>query len=98
MRLFLLGATGNTGRRILRFALERGHAVTAFVRDQNKLKDILGASLPEPLHIIVGDIDGSADLAKAMGGHDVVHQRSRIREPRRALHAPRAKGRSRYIE
>jgi len=72
VRLFLLGATGNTGRRILRFALERGHAVTAFVRDQNKLKDILGASLPEPLHIIVGDIDGSADLAKAMGGHDVV--------------------------
>ena len=35
MRLFLLGATGNSGRRILRFALDRGHEVTALVRDQN---------------------------------------------------------------
>jgi uncharacterized protein len=72
VRLFLLGATGNAGRRILRFGLERCHDVTAFVRDQNKLKDILGASLPERLHIIVGDIDRSTDLAKAIAGHDVV--------------------------
>jgi putative NADH-flavin reductase len=72
VRLFLLGATGNGGRRILRFALERGHHVTAFVRDLNKLKDILGAILPERLHIIVGDIDGPADSAKAMTAHDVV--------------------------
>src|SRR5215471_18163175 len=34
VRLFLLGATGNAGRRILRFALERGHKMTAFVGDQ----------------------------------------------------------------
>jgi putative NADH-flavin reductase len=42
MRLFLLGATGNGGRRILKYALERDHQVTAFVRDQSKLPDMLG--------------------------------------------------------
>jgi putative NADH-flavin reductase len=72
MRLFLLGATGNSGRRILKFALERGHQVTAFVRDQNKLVEILERRLPEGLHVIAGDIDKSAELAGAMVGHDVV--------------------------
>lgn len=72
MKLFLLGATGNSGRRILRFALDRGHQVTAFVRDQNKLLEILGHSLPQYLRVIVGDIVKSAELAEAMVGHDVV--------------------------
>ena len=72
MRLFLLGATGNSGRRILRFALERGHQVTAFVRNQNKLVEIFEGTLPHSLHVIVGDIDDSAKLAGAMTGHDVV--------------------------
>jgi uncharacterized protein len=72
MRLFLLGATGNSGRRILRFALERGHLVTAFVRNQSKLIEILGRHLPKGLHVIAGDIDTSAELAGAMVGHDVV--------------------------
>ena len=72
MRLFLLGATGNSGRRIVKFALQRGHQVTAFVRDQKKLAEILGRSLPQGLQVVVGDIDKSAELGKAMGGHDVV--------------------------
>jgi putative NADH-flavin reductase len=72
VRLFLLGATGNGGRRILRFALERGHEVTAFVRDQNKLLEIWGGGLPQSVHVVVGDIDKSAELAGAMVGHDAV--------------------------
>ena len=72
MKLFLLGATGNSGRNILRFALQRGHQVTAFVRNQSKLAEILGPSLPQGLQVIVGDIDKSAELAGAMVGHDVV--------------------------
>ena len=72
MRLFLLGATGNSGRRIVKFALQRGHQVTAFVRDQKKLAEILGRSLPQGLQVVVGDIDKSAELGTAMGGHDVV--------------------------
>jgi putative NADH-flavin reductase len=72
MRLFLLGATGNSGRRILRYALERGHPVTAFVRNQSKLHEIVGRHMPKGLHVIAGDIDKSAELAGAMVGHDVV--------------------------
>lgn len=72
MRLFLLGATGNSGRRLLRFALQRGHQVTAFVRNRNKLLEILGRNAPQGVHVIVGDIEKSAELAGAMAGHDAV--------------------------
>jgi uncharacterized protein len=72
VRLFLLGATGNSGRRILGFALQRGHQVTAFVRDRDKLMEILGGSLPQGLRVVVGDIENSAELAAAMTGHDAV--------------------------
>ena len=72
MRLFLLGATGNSGRRILRFALQRGHQVTVLVRNQNKLIEILGRNLPQDLRVIIGDIENSAELAGAMAGHDAV--------------------------
>jgi uncharacterized protein len=33
MRIAILGATGGTGIELVGQALERGHAVTAFVRD-----------------------------------------------------------------
>lgn len=72
MRIFLLGATGNSGRRILRFALERGHRVTAFVRDQNKLLEIWGRRVPPSLQVVTGDIEESAVMGSAMVGHDVV--------------------------
>jgi len=37
VKIFLLGATGNSGKRILRLALQRDHEFTAFVRDEAKL-------------------------------------------------------------
>ena len=40
MKIFLLGATGNSGRRILRLALQRDHEVTAFVRDEKNVLDL----------------------------------------------------------
>jgi putative NADH-flavin reductase len=72
MRLFLLGATGNSGRRILKSALERGQEVTAFVRDEKKLLGLLGGRLPQGLRVVAGNIDDSSDLGAAMRGHDVV--------------------------
>ena len=72
MKLFLLGATGNSGRRILKFALLRGREVTAFVRDQDKLLNLMGGSIARGLHVVVGDINNPADLAKAIAGHDAV--------------------------
>lgn len=41
MKVFLLGGTGNLGRRILNLALSRAHEVTAFVRDKTKLLAVI---------------------------------------------------------
>ena len=41
MRLLILGATGGTGRALIRQARERGHEVTAFVRSPQKLCSLI---------------------------------------------------------
>ena len=71
MKIFLLGATGNSGRRILRLALQRAHEVTAFVRDETKLLSLVDKRIPPNLHVSIGDISKSADIARVMVGHDV---------------------------
>ena len=72
MRLFLLGATGNSGRRILRFALDRGHEVTVLVRDTSKLLALIGTSVPERLKVVPGDLGNASQITAAMTGHEVV--------------------------
>jgi putative NADH-flavin reductase len=72
VNIFLLGATGNCGRRILKRALLRAHEVTAFVRDEIKLRTVVDAPMPPNLHVAIGDISNSAELARRMVGHDVV--------------------------
>ena len=72
MKIFLLGATGSSGQRILRLALQRAHEVTAFVRDDAKLLSLVDRPIPSNLHVAVGDISKSAGLAKVMAGNDVV--------------------------
>jgi uncharacterized protein len=62
VKIFLLGATGNAGQRILRAALARAHEVTAMVRDEPKLP-----SSPN-LRVTRGIVDKSLDLARVMAG------------------------------
>ena len=38
MRIFLLGATGRTGKLVMQQALQRDHIVHALVRDKSKVK------------------------------------------------------------
>jgi putative NADH-flavin reductase len=71
VKIFLLGATGNSGRRILRLALQRAHEVTAFVRDETKLLSLVDRPISPNLHVSIGDISKSADIARVMVGHDV---------------------------
>jgi putative NADH-flavin reductase len=71
VKIFLLGATGNSGRRILRLALQRGHEVTALVRDEAKLLSLVDGHIPPNLRVSIGDISKSADIASVMAGHDV---------------------------
>jgi putative NADH-flavin reductase len=67
-RILVLGATGPTGREVVKQALEAGHEVTAFVRSPAKL-----AMTHDRLGLATGDVtaDGPA-LADAMRGKDAV--------------------------
>jgi putative NADH-flavin reductase len=66
VRIFLLGATGRTGRAVVEQAAARGHRVTAFVRSPDKLAG------SETVTVIAGDPRDRAQLARAMPGADVV--------------------------
>jgi putative NADH-flavin reductase len=66
MRLFILGASGKTGRALVAQGLKRGHAITAFGRSapiSNKT---------ETLRVVIGDPMRADDLAAALAGHDAV--------------------------
>lgn len=67
MRLFILGATGNTGRELTQLGLSRGHQVTAFVRSPDKIT----LRLPG-LSVVPGDPLDPAQLGAALPGHDAV--------------------------
>lgn len=66
MKILLYGATGSIGSRILNEALQRGHSVTAVVRNLSKLEAKKG------LTIIQGDILNTDDVAKNAKGNDIV--------------------------
>jgi putative NADH-flavin reductase len=67
MNLLIFGATGETGRELVKQALERNNAVTAFVRDTAKL-DIQHQNL----NVIEGDVTDTATVERAVQGQDVV--------------------------
>jgi putative NADH-flavin reductase len=72
MKLLVLGAAGNSGQRLVRAGLARGHEVTAFVRSERKFGDALGAQRPHSLNIIVGDVTDKSALVSAIAGQDAV--------------------------
>jgi putative NADH-flavin reductase len=41
MKILVIGASGPTGKEIVKQAMEHGHAITAFARDAAKLKPAL---------------------------------------------------------
>jgi len=65
MRVIVFGATGGTGREIVKQALERGHDVTAFVRNPAKLR-----LAHERLNVTRGDVMDATGVASVMPGHD----------------------------
>lgn len=66
-KLVVLGATGGSGLEVVRQAIERGHAVTAFVRSPDRLKPFNGR-----LTVALGDLLNSAELERVLQGHDAV--------------------------
>lgn len=65
MKVLVLGATGGTGRLIVRDAVAKGYFVVAVVRSKARA-DLPGAELIE------GDVRDEATLARAMDGCDAV--------------------------
>jgi putative NADH-flavin reductase len=67
LRLFILGATGGTGRALIEQARRKGHQVTAFVRSPQKL-----AAIGDGVTVRPGDPHDVAQLRAALRGHDAV--------------------------
>ncbi|QGH33685.1 NAD(P)H-binding protein [Gracilibacillus salitolerans] len=67
MKLIVFGATGDTGRQLVKQLLSEGHEVTAVVRqpDQFTMSD-------KHLQVIKGDVLNPSTLEKSMTGKDAV--------------------------
>ena len=65
MKIIIFGATGGTGKELVKQALDQGHEVTAFVRNQAKfeIKD-------DHLKIAEGDVADEAAVARAVKDHE----------------------------
>jgi putative NADH-flavin reductase len=62
MRVLVLGATGGSGREIVREAQARGHAMTALVRSRERARDLAEARL------VTGDARDEGILFDALDG------------------------------
>ena len=67
MRVLIVGATGRTGRLLVKGALERGHAVTALARAPEKLGDLAGT-----VRVVAGDVLDGGVVSDAVDGQDAV--------------------------
>jgi putative NADH-flavin reductase len=66
MKVALIGASGFVGSRILAEALQRGHQVTAIVRNPEKIQP------DKNLNTKKADVLNVEELSKLLAGHDVV--------------------------
>jgi putative NADH-flavin reductase len=67
MKLAVLGATGGTGLEVIRLAKERGHSVTAFVRNPRALSMFDGQ-----IRMVQGDLLKPSELESVVAGQDAV--------------------------
>jgi len=68
MKLVVFGATGGTGRELVRQALGQGHTVTAYVRSADRL----GELEHENLKAAEGDVLDAAAVQSAIAGQEAV--------------------------
>lgn len=67
MRIVVFGSTGGTGVHVLREAIQRRMAVTAFARDPQRLTGIEGLD-----GVVQGDARDDASVFEAVAGQDAV--------------------------
>jgi putative NADH-flavin reductase len=66
-RILIVGATGGTGRQLVKQALERGYEVTALVRDPSRLEVV-----HPRLTAVQGDVLDQSSVEAAMRGQEAV--------------------------
>ena len=67
MKLVIFGSTGRTGKHLLKFGLEKGFEVTAFVRNPSVV------TIHHPrLTVFQGDVTNESEVDKVMMGKDAV--------------------------
>ncbi|MEM1426182.1 MAG: NAD(P)H-binding protein, partial [Cyanobacteria bacterium P01_H01_bin.130] len=62
--IFVAGATGETGRRVVRSLVQRDITVKALVRDQSAAKEIL----PDSVELVTASLGDRAALGAVMAG------------------------------
>lgn len=67
MKIIVFGATGRAGFQCVKRGLEKGHRVTAFVRDKSKIN-----LLHPNLVVVNGDALSQDSVSDAIKGHDAV--------------------------
>lgn len=89
----LIGASGNAGSRILKELSDRGHRVTAIVRNPEKVAKLPGVTA------VKADVFDKAGLAAALRGHDAVISAVHFTasDPQILIDAVRAAGVKRYL-
>jgi len=83
MKIVVIGATGNIGRRVIQEALSRGHEVTGVVRDP--------AAVQAPdsrVRLVKADATKAEEVARAVKGADAVVSAISPRRNARGLPAP----------
>lgn len=68
MKVFVAGATGATGQRVVQILCDRQIAVRALVRDLEKARLLL----PAAVELVQGDVGDAATLATAMADCDAI--------------------------
>ena len=83
MKIVVIGATGNIGRRVAKEALSHGHEVTGVVRDPAAVE------APDPrVRLVKGDATKAEDVARVVKGADAVVSAISPRPNPRGLPAP----------
>ncbi|KAG0719881.1 Flavin reductase (NADPH) [Chionoecetes opilio] len=67
MKVAVIGATGQTGKEVVRQALQEGHAVTAVVRNPEKVTET-----HDNLKVVKGDVFDEASLTPVLAQQDAV--------------------------
>lgn len=67
-RVLVAGATGGTGREVVREALAAGHTVRVLVRDEARAREVFGSGV----EYAVGNVTDPASLKRAVQGVDYV--------------------------